>query len=741
MILSFNPDVNNKLFKPEFYYNLPWEGYKFFDHEFAYSDFDLFMEEVDGYLNSLSKLGYPILVGNSKREIYNIPCSFDIEASSFEDEGTKEKAACMYIWQFGFNGSVIYGRTWDEFLEFLEKFACYLGLNPHRLLFIYVHNLSYEFQWIKKYFEWDDVFALKKRKVVKAIFSPSGFEFRCSYLLTNAGLAHVADNMITRYPVKKLVGNLDYNLVRSSATPLIKPEIDYAMNDVRVVMSLIQEKIENEGGIDKIPLTNTGYVRNYMRNQCMPTKYDSQKFHQLTHSLSIESVEEYDQDKRAIIGGFTQASILYANKAVRNVKGKDRTSAYIFEMIAEYFPMSRAKFIGAPASSEEFIGYLNSYCCIFDIEFTNLLPAVDYENYLSIHKCIAEEFTLKNGRIVSAKKCLCTLTEIDFEICTKMYTWDSIRVSNLRIYTRGYLPRPIILGILKLYENKTKLKGIPDQAVEYLRSKGMLNSSFGMMLTDIIRPSYSLNDEAEWITEEAQTQKMLNGYNKNFNRFLYYAWGIYVTAHARYHLFEAIWEFGHDYVYADTDSVKGINMEKHEDFFKIANFKVEIALRKMCRVMNIDFELCRPRTIEGEPKLLGVWEDDGDYLLFKTCGAKRYIYVNAPDKKHKEPYLGLTVAGLNKKTAIPYLLKNYDNNFETIIDRFHDGFTVPPGHAGKQTVTYIDKETKGYAHDYLNSRFEYSEASSVHMQAQGFSMSQTDEYLRMIEGVEEDERR
>ena len=741
MIRSFHPVKKDNGINHECYYNLKWKGYNFFDHEYSFQELDSFMEEVDNYLNSLYKIGYPIIVGNSKKDIYNIPCSFDIEASSFRDEATREKAACMYIWQFGFNGSVIYGRTWEEFLSFLDIFSTYLELSPTRHLYIYVHNLSYEFQWIKKFFEWDDVFALKKRKVAKAIYEPRGLEFRCSYILTNAGLAHVADNMIIRYPVKKLVGNLDYSLIRSSATPLTKPEIDYAMNDVRVVMSLIQEKIENEGGIDQIPLTNTGYVRNYIREKCMPNKHDSQKTHQLMDSLSIDSEDEYKQDKNALMGGFTHAGILHANKTRRMMKGFDRTSAYPYEMLASYFPMSRAKYIGAPSSPEEFESYLNSYCCIFDVEFYNLLPAVDYENYLSIHKCIAEDFTLNNGRIVSAKKCFCSLTEIDFEICMKMYTWDNMKISNMRIYTRGYLPRSIILAILKLYENKTKLKGIPDQAVEYLRSKGMLNSSFGMMLTDIIRPSYRLNDDAEWITEEAQTAKLLNSYNKNFNRFLFYAWGIYVTAHARYHLFEAIWECAEDYVYADTDSVKCLNPEKHERFFKIANFKVEMALRKMCRVQNIDFELCRPETIDGEKKLLGLWEEDGNYLLFKTCGAKRYIYVNAPDKKHSEPYLGLTVAGLNKKTAIPYLLNNFDGDFIAILDHFHDGFTIPPGHAGKQTVTYIDNHISGYAYDYLNSRFDYNEESAVHMEAQGFSMSQTDEYLRMIDGIEEDERR
>lgn len=742
MDLFFDAKAINKIAKPEYYYSfVRWKGYEFYDHEFSFDQRELFFHEVLDYLNSQAEMGYPIFDYFNKKEVYNIPCSFDIEASSFRDGGTNFKAACMYIWQFGFNGSVIYGRTWDEFFTFIEELVHFLGLSKNRLIYIYAHNLSYEFQWIKKYFEWDDVFALKKRKVAKAVFEPMGLEFRCSYLLTNAALAHVGEKMINKYKVKKLVGQLDYSLVRSSSTPLTKAELDYAMNDVRVVMSLIQEKIENEGGITHLPLTNTGYVRNYIRSVCMPDKHDAQKYRQIMHSLAIDSEEEYDQNKRALMGGFTHTGIKHANHISYNVDGADIASSYPFQMVSNYFPMSKAKLIGAPKSLEDFCDYLNSYCCIFDVEFFNLLPAVDYENYLSIHKCIAEDFTLNNGRIVSAKYCYCTLTEVDFDIVNKMYTWSSMRISNLRIYTRGYLPRPIITSVLELYSNKTKLKDVPEEAVEYLRSKGMVNSSFGMMLTDIVRPTYALNDDYEWYSEEAFKQKQLNSYNKSFNRFLYYTWGIYVTAHARHRLFEAIWEFGDDYIYADTDSIKGLNFEKHRNFFDVSNLKVELALKKMCRVMDIDFSMVSPKTINGEEKTLGVWEFDSHYLAFKAAGAKRYMYVNPPDEKHPEPYLSLTVSGLNKNSAIPYLLKTYDGDFDRIMSKFEDGFTVPPGYSGKQTVTYIDIKTKGYAYDYLNSRFEYAEASSVHMQPQIFSMSQTDEYLRMIEGIEEDERR
>ena len=199
------------------------------------------------------------------KEYLNIPVSFDIETSSwYNDQG--EKCACMYIWQFGIDGIVIYGRTWDEFLDMLSQLVDYLDLSAQRRIIIYVHNLGYEFQFMRKWFTWDKVFAIKNRRPVYAICGP--FEFRCSLFLSNYALAYIGDNLLHRYPVRKLVGNLDYSKVRHSSTPLTKDELDYCFNDVRVVMAYIREKIEQDGSIVDIPLTNTGYVRRYCRNEC-----------------------------------------------------------------------------------------------------------------------------------------------------------------------------------------------------------------------------------------------------------------------------------------------------------------------------------------------------------------------------------------------------------------------------------------------------------------------------------------
>ena len=119
---------------------------------------------------------------NKKTKYFNVPCSFDIETSSFfrsTGNGEQEKAAIMYEWTFGIYGAVIVGREWGEFVSMLETIFNELNLTNEKRLIVYVHNLSYEFQFMRKWFEWDKVFSIDNRKPIYSL-TTSGVEFRCS---------------------------------------------------------------------------------------------------------------------------------------------------------------------------------------------------------------------------------------------------------------------------------------------------------------------------------------------------------------------------------------------------------------------------------------------------------------------------------------------------------------------------------------------------------------------------------
>lgn len=665
---------------------------------------------------------------NKGIEYANVPCVIDIETSSFYDN--EEKRAIMYAFVLGINGKCIIGRYYAELKIILKRIVEHFELTLDRRMIFYIHNLSYEFQWFSKHFDWDKVFSIEERKPLFAV-TTDGIEFRCSYLLSGYSLAKVGDNL-TKYKVSKMVGDLDYSLIRTPKTPLTDKELGYILNDGLVVMSYIQEQIESHyNNITLLPLTKTGEVRNLCRKRCLysghhhkdATKY--KRYATLMKNIPVVDINEYNQLKRAFHGGFTHASGFYVNTTKENVASFDFTSSYPSVMVAEKFPMSRGEEIEI-TSEQEFNKNLRLYCCLFDIELFDIEPKLLYDHPISYSKCVeAIEPHIDNGRLISAKRILLTVTEQDYYVIRDFYKWSKITIRNFRRYRKGYLPKDFVLTILNLYKNKTTLKGVKGKEAEYMVSKENLNSCFGMCVTDICRDTIEYVDDV-WSTKENtedDLQKALIKYNNNKRRFLCYQWGVWVTAYAQRNLFTGIKEFGYDYIYSDTDSLKVMNKDKHMDYINSYNRDIQMKLRDALFYRDIDLSYLNPKTIKGEIKPLGVWDYEETYKKFKTLGAKRYM-VQKEDGEYS-----LTVSGLNKKIVIPYMLKTYGDR---IMDEFKDGLYIPKGQTGKNIHTYIDEETDGYVTDYLGKEYHYHELSSIHMEPCDYELSLTREFLDFI---------
>ena len=130
--------------------------------------------------------------------------------------------------------------------------------------------MTFEFQFMRKYFDWVDIFSTDERKPIKAL-SSLGIEFRDSYILTGLSLEKTAEQLVN-HDIKKLKGNLDYDLIRTSETPLTDEELAYCNNDVEILLDYIQEQIEEYGNITKVPLTNTSRVRRFVKKNCLYAK-------------------------------------------------------------------------------------------------------------------------------------------------------------------------------------------------------------------------------------------------------------------------------------------------------------------------------------------------------------------------------------------------------------------------------------------------------------------------------------
>lgn len=675
---------------------------------------------------------YKFIKNNKKIEYLNVSCAFDIESTSFTNE-YGEKSACMYCFVLGMNGKNIVGRTWDEAINYFNRIASeYCCDKEHRIIF-YVHNLSFEFQWFRKRFKWDKIFALSEREVVYALTN-NGIEFRCSYILSVYSLAKLGEQCVD-YPVRKMVGDLDYSLPRHSKTPLTDKEWKYVYNDSLVVMSYIQQCLEREGNnIANIPLTKTGYVRRYCRNECLYEGSHRKSHKYLDYrnkikALTITSLEQYNQCKRAFIGGHSHGNPLTIGRVMEDVTSMDFTSSYPYCMLSEKYPMSKAMRVKIK-SSEQFYDLIEKYCCIFDITFYNIESKTPFEHWIPSSKCFVKEgATFDNGKIIKADKITMSLTEVDFKTISKFYKWDSIGVKNFRKYMKGYLPKNFIMAILKLYKNKTELKGVDDKYVEYMSSKADLNSAYGMIVTDICRDEIIYSDNDEWNHEAPDYTAVIEKYNNSKNRFLYYLWGLYVTAYAKSNLASGVLELKYDYLYADTDSVKFLHFEEHKDYFTTYNKNVEEKLNMMLKHYKLSPELVKPKTIKGEEKLIGVWDYDGHYKRAKFLGSKRYMV------QYDDGSYSFTVAGCSKKKAIPYLIEQAKIKECDVFDMFDDEMYIPAEYTCKNIHTYIDYAQDGIITDYLGVEYEYHELSSVNLEACDFTLSLTSQFADYVLGL------
>lgn len=670
-------------------------------------------------------------------QVLNLPNSFDIETSSFYERD--EKRACMYIWQMSICGLIIIGRTWSEFVETLETLAREFGLEVGKKhLVIYVQSLSYEFQFMRKWLEWVEVFAIDNRKPVHAT-TANGIEFKCSYVLSAFSLAKMGEHLV-EIPVQKTAG-LEYYERRHSQSTINWTQLRYCVNDVQVVVSFIFEEMLKNGNITKIPLTNTGYVRAFCRRACLqgfdnnPYKRKFQRYNYLNfiHSLTL-TVDEYNQARRAFAGGFTHTNPFYADskEPLYCFQSEDFTSAYPGEaVLSNEFPMSSCEVIDN-ITPEIFKESCELYFCMFDVVFEDLQATFLFDNYISYSRCWQKEgCTVANGRVVSGSLVGTTITNIDFDIIKRVYKWGKMKIARLRRYKRGYLPTELVKAILSLYADKTTLKDVKEKVIEYMQKKGMCNATFGMMCQAVFKDNEVYNAELdEWATEEADSDAEIEKYNTSKNRFLYYLWGLVITASCRRNLWSAILECKEDYIYADTDSIKYFNPEKHADYFNSYNAWIIRRIEKSSRFHRIPIDWYMPKTIKGEVKIISQWDFDGAYMMGKFLGAKRYLMTKWDGTTI------LTVSGLNKKITLPYMVDQYGPN---IYDYFTSNLYIPKGKTGKLIHTYIDEETSGTLIDFEGVPGDYCERSSVHLEEGDYSLSISEEYKDYILDLQEAE--
>lgn len=651
--------------------------------------------------------------------------SFDIETTSYLDlrgqlvpaveylnlsDQDKQDAipkSCMYIWMFSINDTVYYGRTWEEFRLFLER----LDSAVPEKKYVFVHNLSFEFQFICTQIRIESVMSRKSRKVMGAILKDFNIEMRCSYYMSNVRLAKLPE--IFNLPVKKMEGDLDYTKIRHSETPLTDVELGYCENDCLVVYEYIKIELLTYERVDKIPLTATGKVRKELQRLVMRDK----KYRRLVgESINIKP-SVYNMLVDAFAGGYTHANYIYADEVLNNVDSYDETSAYPYVLVSHRFPSKEFRECNLKSADQ----MSTRYAYLVQVRFYNLKCRY-YNNFISVSKCnnvITPR--IDNGRIIRAKMVDITLTDVDFRFILDTYDIESYEIVKSYSSLYNYLPIKYINFILDKYVNKTKFKNVEGKELEYAREKAAFNSIYGMSVTNMIRDEVEYDDLSGWketeLTNADIFDKLLSEKKKSF---LSFSWGVWCTAYARDNLLRRVLELDQYVVYCDTDSIKLVQGYDKTVFEKY-NASVVDRIHKVSDILKIDFERFSPTDSKGIPHLLGVFESETEhgnqytYDKFITQGAKKYaVEINGKIK--------ITVSGVPKGGA----------KCLTKIEDFRDDLIFDYKYTNKNTLMYNDKQAPFDLIDYFGIKYRVTDKSGCCLLPTTYKLGKALEYANLL---------
>lgn len=654
------------------------------------------------------KFANPNIIKEKKRSYYTNVATFDIETTNiiYPRDSKSRNFAFMYVWQFCIDGIVAMGRTWDEYKTFLERLKTALGKKS--TLVCYVHNLNFEFQFMRNFFNVGKIFAKKERNIIKA--SIEGLEYRCSYALSNMGLLKFTQKT-KGVKHKKLDGEeFNYSIKRYPTTHLSDEEVWYCVCDVLGLWECIVSMLEDDTLIS-IPMTSTGYVRRDYRAVCLNDEEHMDRFHECRLTPEI-----YLACKESIRGGISGSNACYTssynNIIVENMHSRDIKSSYPYQMLTKYYPSTQFWSVKMKYGTDKFDDALNTECCIIRWSCRNLrLKKWTGIPYISKAKCsYIGKGHFGNGKVYSAETVRMFCTEIDFKIIQELYYFEDVDIEDCWCAGRGMLSKVFRQHLHDMFQIKTDLED-GDKYI-YDKYKNKINGSFGMSLTDITSPEilYENDSPNPWVKREISSlKKSLMKYYGGKQNFLNYQDGVWITAHARKQLEDGMMICGSSIVQVDTDSCKyvddGVEIEKaFEDYNK----------RIIAEAESFDI---KPYAIKnGEKHYLGLWEDDGYYKRFATLGAKKYAYDNGDGVK-------ITVAGLNKDSGGKWLTKNGG------LEMLKNGTFVPPKYSGRTTALYNDEVTpftKSVDGNYIVM------GSNVAIENVGYTFGVTPEWGEMI---------
>lgn len=662
--------------------------------------------------------GSPVIDKGHKQAFFEYGGGFDTESTTIkhtDDRGNVIIDNCfLYCYQFSIGSNIWILRTETEFLSFMQKLIKEVKTAQHiyrckslRML-LFVANMSHEYAFLKNYFVSlgiTEFFCKDKRNVLRVGLDKAVLFAECIGLF-GTSLSNIAK---TYCNTQKLAGDLDYNLVRTPATPLTESELQYCINDVAILSELHEVALNKYTRQQKkIPLTATGEIRAGVKARIrQPMKALNAEMQKLIVS---EDVHYYIR-QFGYNGGLCGSNIKYIGELLHDIEPYDLTSDYPAQMNHNFYPAG--ELITVTDTAEMIDNLTNGTMCYTQFKIGSInakythytlskYKIPNYDKYYKHEDCCRNVITA-NNKIVSGENIVFVGNEIDFRALKKMYTLKGVQILRQWKFTKKTLCTAIVRqNMNEWYKIKNELKtNGQTKTVAYTESKKQVNGHYGLTATRLYKQNYDVNKATGNIEKQPEKDWIEILKTLWLNPYIAY----YTTSYAREILIDFISKYPDNIVQYDTDSMYIQHGYKYDELIAEIDKYNACIQRLNMYIFGDDFKYYHD---------LGQWSHDPTCIHFLPLGSKRYIKTTID--KTGEEHTETVIAGL-PKTAFDNILIQRDLSVSELYNQLvqhHDkSFVIGYDECKKLTSVYDDRvscETIAIT-DYLGNTAECVQSS------------------------------
>lgn len=576
---------------------------------------------------------------------------------------------------------------------------------PHYTLKVYGYQL--QFQTLRNLYEENFATEITKNaKLIKNVFSRSPRSFMYAKAKSVFGFCDIqffeTEKLLNDLSINNTINNIEE--IKTPITKLTSTEIEASENKAIAILEEMQKlKAKFNSLLSEIPLTRTGIVRKELVEKvCKDEDWGEDEKHgskekaygsrwsRLCANVNRNMTPcDYARLRQIFTGGLCFVSRFDKQRVLKDIDVYDIRSAYVSVLAHMKFPVSNFvevqqnqynKYLNETGENMIDINRKEAWYAHFVFHNLQSKTKIAYWQFDKHRENRTDTDTMRvtDGRLISCSGSFeVYLTDLDFAMFNKFYTFDDVEVLGMWKAETSLLPETLLSIILNWYKLKSEL---PKDSKERDEVKTNLCSIYGIMVTRLYDDDTVFMDG--WHTHHLDERLFKEKHDRisSLKTIGSYQIGVWTCAWQRFVLGTLVDD---NAIYGDTDSLFG-RFEENK-FDKYHRF-LQKRRKEICKIYeSLDTDMY------GD---LGFIEKESHFEEFKVIGQKRYSgnYYENGELKIKN-----TIAGLPKINAGIKIKTPKDLSERLTWDTEESGLLATVYNDSQPNVTWTDRDGKTYS--------------------------------------------